>query len=206
MALSSFQAILWDFDGVLMDSNAIRDIGFIEVLENFPNEQVEKLVNYHKANGGLSRYHKFRYFYENILGEPVTEEMITWLAGKFSEIMRRKLLDASLIIKETASFVKKNYISLPMFIVSGSDQNELRSLCESHGLKDFFKGIFGSPTPKKQLVRNILDASGFNPAECLLIGDSINDYEAADTNGLQFMAYNNLGITQLSTVFIDLRS
>ena len=82
------KVIFWDFDGVLMDSNAVRDLGFERVLSAFPKEQVDQLLAFHQANGGLSRYVKFRYFFENIRGEPITEEEILVWAERFSGIMK----------------------------------------------------------------------------------------------------------------------
>lgn len=60
------KTIFWDFDGVLMNSNAVRDKGFELVLADYPKDQVKQLMDFHQANGGLSRYVKFRYFFENI--------------------------------------------------------------------------------------------------------------------------------------------
>lgn len=56
--------IFWDFDGVLMNSNAVRDKGFELVLANYPKNQVKQLMNFHQANSGLSRYVKFRFFFK----------------------------------------------------------------------------------------------------------------------------------------------
>ncbi len=56
--------ILWDFDGVILDSMPIREYGFRKIFENYDISLVDKLINYHKRNGGLSRYVKIKYFYE----------------------------------------------------------------------------------------------------------------------------------------------
>ena len=36
--------ILWDFDGVILDSMKIRDWGFREIFKDFDKNAVEKLV------------------------------------------------------------------------------------------------------------------------------------------------------------------
>lgn len=59
----SIEIIFWDFDGVIMDSMKVRDEGFKIVLKDYPSDQVEKLMEFHRNNGGLSRYVKFRYFF-----------------------------------------------------------------------------------------------------------------------------------------------
>ena len=59
--------ILFDFDGVILDSMPIREYGFRKIFENYDVALVEKLLVYHNQNGGLSRYVKIRYFFEKLL-------------------------------------------------------------------------------------------------------------------------------------------
>ncbi|WP_431242699.1 HAD family hydrolase [Flavobacterium sp. P21] len=147
--MENFKTILWDFDGVIMDSMPVRDKGFEIVLQKYPQEQVSLLMDYHRKNGGLSRYHKFRYFFEEIRKESITEDEIQGLAKQFSTVMLESLLDESLLIKDTVIFIEENYTKYNMHIVSGSDGNELRYICEKLGLSKYFISIHGSPTPKK---------------------------------------------------------
>ena len=60
-------SILFDFDGVIVDSMHIRDFGYREIVKEFSPDLVDRLVQYHRSNAGLSRYVKIRYFYENLL-------------------------------------------------------------------------------------------------------------------------------------------
>lgn len=196
--------ILWDFDGVLLNSNEVRDKGFLEVLKDFPEEEVNQLMRFHQANGGLSRYVKFRYFFEKIREEAITAEEIQEWANKFSKIMLHSLINNELLIEETINFVKKNHKNHSMHIVSGSDGNELNQICKGIGINHFFKSIQGSPTPKKQLVADLIEKHQYSLNQCLLIGDSINDYEAAKNNKIYFMAFNNKQIESLSDINIKL--
>lgn len=190
--LERFKVILWDFDGVILNSNAVRDLGFEKVLADFPQDKVEELLAYHRLNGGLSRYHKFRYFYEQILERPITDDDVMELASRFSIIMKKLLTDKSLLINDAVSFIRMNHTKYSMHIVSGSDQNELRYLCNELELDSYFKTILGSPTPKIENVRSILNEHAYKKEDVVLIGDSINDKEAATINGISFAGYNNL--------------
>lgn len=192
------EVILWDFDGVIMESNAIRDLGFQEVLKDFPKSEVEKLMDFHKSNGGLSRYVKFRYFFEEVRGEPIGEKAVQQWADKFSQIMMRLLINEDLLIPEITEFIKENHHRLKMHIVSGSDQDELREICSRLGINQYFKSIHGSPKPKKEWVKTIINSENYHPSVCVLIGDSINDYEAARENGIKFCAYNNSAVEEFS--------
>jgi len=199
--LENIKVIFWDFDGVIINSNSIRELGFRTTLNNYPEKQVEALIKYHRVNGGLSRYNKFRYFYETIRNENVDEERITALANIFSDVMRKLLTTKSLLIDETVNFIKEHYNNYCMHIVSGSDEKELNYLCECHSLSKYFISIKGSPTPKNELVKSILINNKYNSRECILIGDSINDYEAASLNGLHFWAYGNDELVKYNRIY-----
>jgi len=197
--LTKFDAVLWDFDGVLMNSNPVRDRGFAETLAGFPKEQVKALLDFHQANGGLSRYVKFRYFFETIRQETVTDQHVREWAQRFSGVVKSLLFNKGLLIDETLDWVRQHYLHQPMFIVSGSDQEELREVCSYHGIGCYFRDIFGSPTPKKQLVASLIQNYRYAAGNCVLVGDSINDYEAAEMNGLCFLPYNNPALLSFNT-------
>ena len=200
MILKKYKVIFWDFDGVLMNSNAIRDLGFEIVLKDFPKSEVDKLLNFHRINGGLSRYVKFRFFFEKIRNIKITESEVQEWANRFSEIMKKLLFDHDLLINETLSFVKQHSDDFQMFIVSGSDQRELRFLCDELLISKYFINIYGSPTPKNELVSRILNQNNIKKEQCILIGDSINDYEAAKHNKINFLSYNNPKLKYLDDI------
>lgn len=185
-----------------MDSNAVRDVGFERVLSEFPKEQVEQLLAFHQANGGLSRYVKFRYFFEEIRNESITDDEILIWAERFSLIMKELLVNPDLLIDETMSFVKENQGKYIMHITSGSDQNELRFLCKSMGIDGLFTSIHGSPKPKKEWVKELIEMHGYKKEECVLIGDSYNDFEAAQENGIRFFGYNNVKLLSFTSDYI----
>ena len=105
MKPENFKILLWDFDGVIIESNLVREAGFREVLNSFPKNQVEDLINYHNLNGGLSRYVKFRYFFEQIRKEPITSEEVDDLAYQFSKIMMKLLINPDLLISTVINFL-----------------------------------------------------------------------------------------------------
>jgi phosphoglycolate phosphatase-like HAD superfamily hydrolase len=198
-----YKVILWDFDGVIMDSMPIRDKGFEEVLKDYPEDQVEKLMIYHRSNGGLSRYVKFRYFFEEIRKEPIADDKILVLANKFSEIMLMLLMDEKLLIQDSCHFIRNYWKEYDMHIVSGSDGKELAVICQNLGLTKYFKTINGSPTPKKEIVRRIITEKKYPLSQIALIGDSINDYEASEVNQIVFFGYNNRALLKVSENYIE---
>lgn len=186
-----------------MDSMPVRDKGFEVVLDKYPREEIDQLMKFHRENGGLSRYVKFRYFFEEIKKQEVSEEEVQKYADLFSEVMLKHLIDESLLIADAIEFTRKNHPRYPMHVVSGSDQEELRHICRELGIENYFISIHGSPIPKKQLVKDLLGSNGYDPVETILIGDSINDYDAARVNGITFYGYNNPEIRKVSNNYIE---
>ncbi|MUU79063.1 HAD family hydrolase [Winogradskyella endarachnes] len=198
-----FKTILWDFDGVILDSMQVRDFGFREIFKDFKPLDVDKLIDYHRYNGGLSRYVKIRYFFEEIIGRATTEQEILEYASRFSDIMLNALVDQKNLIKDSVSFIKGNYNNYKFHIVSGSDQEELRFLCKALNLDKYFLSIEGSPTAKSKLVKDIIIKHNYAMESTCLIGDSINDFEAADNNEISFFGYNNETLKELSPNYIS---
>lgn len=183
--------VLFDFDGVILDSMPIRAYGFKKILEEFDDKLVEKLLDYHNVNGGLSRYLKIRYFFEEILNKDISEDKILVFAEKFSVIMKQELVNKKYLIADTLEFISKNFEYYNLHIVSGSDEKELKYLCKELNIDKYFKSISGSPIHKNNLVKNVLQSYKYKTNESILIGDSINDFEAARVNGIKFYGYNN---------------
>jgi HAD superfamily hydrolase (TIGR01549 family) len=184
--------IFFDFDGVILDSMPIRDYGFRKMVEKYPSNLVDEFIKYHRYNAGLSRFHKIKYFYNELLNEEISENKIQEYAEEFSLIMKSKLTDKKYLISETVEFIKNNFNNYIFHIVSGSEQNELRYLCKELGIEQYFNTIYGSPIHKNDLVKSILKDKKYSTEECILIGDSINDYNAAEANDIKFYGYNNI--------------
>ena len=203
MSPKKFKLILWDFDGVIIDSNEIREYGFNQVLKKYSIKQKQDLISFHRLNGGLSRYVKFRYFFEKILKKPISENEVNLLANQFSLIMRERLVDTSLIISETIKYIEELFnLKKEMHIVSGSDNNELIELCSKINVDKYFKTINGSPTPKNELVSRIITRNNLKLSDICLIGDAVNDFDAAKTNGITFFGYNNIKLKNLDQYLV----
>ena len=190
--MKKIDLIIWDFDGVILDSDDVRIFGFKECLKKHGNQnQIDLLINYHKENGGLSRYNKIGYFFSKILKKELNENLFKNILNEFNKIMINELSKKKYLINETVEYISNNYKNIEMHIASGSDHNELNFLCEKLKISHFFKSINGSPTTKFEIVKNIFKKNKLIKDNAILIGDSINDYEAAKFNSIIFYGYNN---------------
>lgn len=190
--LSEYRTLVFDCDGVILDSNRIKTAAFYEAASRFGTDAAQALVDYHVANGGISRYQKFEHFFDSIYPECGLElsaisreyEMAKSL-NLFSQIVRAGLRNCAI-----AEGLRELRLATPnacWMIVSGSDQAELRSLFAVRHLDQFFDGgIFGSPATKDSILQcNIKSRNLSLPA--LFLGDSKYDYIAARKHSLDFL-------------------
>ena len=177
--------LVFDCDGVILDSNAIKTEAFYEIGKQYSGEAGTRLAQYHIENGGESRYKKFKYFFENILNKRSSKKEVNRLSEIFSKITVNKVLTCP--IAEGIFELRKKTCKKKWLVVSGSDQEELRKIFIARGLyKSFNGGIFGSPDTKDTILdRELKLGNIIEPA--LFIGDSITDYKAAKNAGMDFI-------------------
>ena len=53
--------IIFDFDGVILDSVNIKTEAFYKLFEQYGSKIANQVVDYHIINGGMSRFKKFEY-------------------------------------------------------------------------------------------------------------------------------------------------
>ena len=195
--------ILFDFDGVIIDSMPTKTEGFRKIFSDFEPEAVQKILDYNNLNGGLSRYVKIRYFFEEILSSSIEENEVLRYADDFSKIVKKELTNKELLIAEVVDFLQRNHKNYRLHIVSGADEKELQYLCKELGVDQYFLSIHGSPTTKTELVQQLLEKHKYDLSETILIGDSINDHEAAEVNKIGFYGYNNPDLKAVTANYLE---
>ncbi len=187
MKISDCQAIIFDFDGVIVESGQIKTQAFAELYRSYGEAVVSAVVHYHQQHGGLSRYHKFRYFQQHLLNKPpLTLDEEQTLDRRFSELVMEAVI-ASAAVSGANEFICQEAPRIPLFIASGTPENELKTIVARRGLAPYFTAIRGAPTLKPALIADILTTHNLVPETVLMIGDALIDYESAQQNGIAFL-------------------
>lgn len=183
----AFAQIIFDFDGVILDSVAIKMNAFAEVYADEDPQAVSAVVAYQEAHGGVGRAEKFRYFERSLFGRPGCDRDISDLCARYAGIIDESMRKARFIPGAEALLA---YCSgaAPMHVVSGMPDPDLKSLLRQRALESYFDYVIGSPTSKLDAFRHILDETGIAAARTLAIGDSTTEFEAANALGIPFLA------------------
>jgi phosphoglycolate phosphatase-like HAD superfamily hydrolase len=187
LPISQYKTILFDCDGVVLNSNFLKIEAYrLTALEfGASEEDAMKLVNHHIEYTGISRNIKFTYFLETILKKQADESSMNHLLKQLNIEVERLLENCD--IAEGLERLREKTKQAHWMIVSGGDQEEIIRLFSRKSLLKYFDvGIFGSPDSKEEIVaRELKKTTGHSPA--LFIGDSKYDYQVAKKNNLDFI-------------------
>lgn len=181
------RAIVFDFDGVILESADVKTEAFLELYASYGPELVEKVRAHHLANLGISRFKKFAWIAEHLLGKPITEPESVALGERFSELALARVLAAPMVPGAQAA-LEALAPRMPLFVASGTPQGELDLIVDRRDLRRFFREVWGTPTEKPEIVRDLLARYALTPDQVLFIGDGVSDHKAATVTGLHFLA------------------
>ncbi len=182
----SIKAIIFDFDGVLVESVDVKTRAFARMFEDKGEEVVQQVIDFHLKNGGVSRVRKFKHYYKEILKCSLSEEKLEELCNTFSRLVIDEVI-YSPYVKGAKEFLDSVHSKIDLYVASGTPEEELREIVRCRGMDVFFKDVFGSPRQKDEIARTIINRNGYNSSEVIFVGDSITDLKGAQDAGIGFI-------------------
>ena len=111
------------------------------------------------------------------------------------DLRLRLLSNVSLLIQKNMTLATcvdcldslKSHLPLSRwFVVSSSDELELKNLYETRKISKFFLDILGSPKTKKENISFLIEKLSFEPSEAIFFGDACSDLKAASYFNIDF--------------------
>jgi phosphoglycolate phosphatase-like HAD superfamily hydrolase len=183
-----YDAIVFDFDGTLVDSNDVKAEAFGELYKSYGNEIVNKVISYHKENLGISRFPKFKYIQEHIIEELYNDEIRDELSIKFTCLVKERIVQIP-YIQGVQNFLDINHRYVPFFLASATPEKELKAIVSQRGMQQYFEDIYGFPLTKSQILCRIINKNSFTAKRVLMVGDAFSDWEGAKIAGTSFIIF-----------------
>ena len=188
------QAVFFDFDGVIADSEPLHLRAYQAVLEQdgialTRHDYYDRYLGYDDA--GL-----FEALAED-RGLTIHAATIDkWITAK-TAMIQTLLSDPSVLFSGAADCVRMCAARVPLAIASGALEPEIKVVLEHAGLRDCFRaiasasdGVRGKPAPDLYLlaIAKLREVARVDPRACVAIEDSHWGLEAARTAGLRTVA------------------
>jgi phosphoglycolate phosphatase-like HAD superfamily hydrolase len=190
--VTGLDILAFDFDGVLCQSVEVKTAAFAALYADHGPEVVAAVVAHHRAHGGVNRLDKIRHYESALLGRPADEAAIAAKARRFACLVVDNVIAAPLMPGAEA-FLDAHAGHLPLYVVSGTPQEELRHILAAKTLDRYFRGTFGAPTAKSTHLAAILKATGAAPDRAAMVGDALTDFNAAAACHMRFVGLRDAG-------------
>ena len=175
MDIEKYNTFIFDFDGVIIDSNFVKKEAIYKSVINYSDiETSKKFVQYFIDNSGIPREKKIKHFF--------SESISLKIKDKYEEILEKTYKNTNLI-PGVVSFInklKKN--NKDILIISGGDPKEIKSILKIKKIDYYFSHVYGGPLTKEE---NFKISNSKEPI--LFFGDSKHDYLVSLTLNLDFI-------------------
>lgn len=180
------QAIVLDFDGVVVESNQIKHQAFSELFSRYPT-WYDEIMTYHKAHNSVDRHQKFLYIQETIMKKPFSQNLANEWALQYAALTRSSIIKCP-FVQGAWEFLEEFQRRMPIFLASATPLDELEIIVKERGIYSFFTGIYGAPVKKTEIFYKISQKEQITPDQMVFIGDSREDYLSAHQFGCLFIA------------------
>ena len=199
------KAVIFDMDGVIVDSEPIHRVAYQKMFDEFEIEVSPELYASFtgKATLPICQYIcssfnlkispeilvacKRKYFRE-LFNEDTSFKLLDGVLELIQEYHKKALI---LVLASSASMININRIfkrfDLDIYFISKHSGAELKE-----------------SKPHPEIFKNAAKASGFLPSECMVIEDSTNGIAAAKAAGIYCVGYNSLHSKNQSYADADL--
>lgn len=185
------KVIIFDFDGVLVDSNRIKHDAWHDVFGDLnPSEKKIALGVYYGVYG-LTR----RIILENVfkaLGRPESQlqDFVEVRSAKYNFITQTGILESGLVAG-AKELLEKYCQKYALYINSSTPTDALDETIDNLGIRKYFKEIYGRPETKESALEKIFALEGINGNAAVFVGDAEFDRKAAYAFGCFFIGIRN---------------
>ncbi len=181
------RALIFDFNGVIVESTDMNASIYARLFSRFGDDVVAKVVEHYNQYGGIPRQARIEMYLREFAGIEPSEDLVHELSREFSRLYLDSLVEARFVpgAKEFLSGAGQGY---DKFLSSGAPEEDIPQMLNILGIGKYFIRGYGAPRKKSEHIREILEVYGYRPQEVVFIGDSPKDKEAAKENGIWFIA------------------
>ncbi|MEX2283732.1 MAG: HAD hydrolase-like protein [Gemmatimonadota bacterium] len=187
--------VAFDFDGVLVESNAGKRDAYFEVFSDLPGASSDVIRTVLEKNSGADRFGVINAVLDavTIQSGPIWSSraaLTEQLANRYNDICEQLAANCPEVHGASAMLTELSDI-VPLYIVSLTPESPLRRIVVCRGWARHFHGVLGLPTSKAEHLRNILVQQTISPDELLFVGDHDGDLKAARSVGCRFIGLQN---------------
>jgi beta-phosphoglucomutase len=189
----ALQAIVFDFDGVIADSEPLHLRAFQQALaEEGIDLTAQEYYARYLGYDDVGAFHALA----RDRGLPMSDRQVAALVARKGVCLQQMLQEGSVLFPGAREFIREAAAAVPIGIASGALRHEIDEIVEAAGVADLFSVIVAagdtpqskpSPAPYVMAFERLRGATGdtLEPRRCVAIEDSRWGLESAQGAGLR---------------------
>ena len=174
------RAVVFDFDGTLVLSNAIKEDSFYAVAGAFPGGRERMQMVVAMKPGDRSAV------WTRFTSEMGLVERTNDLIAQYTALCETRIKACPERSGASASLQTLRAAGLRLYVNSSTPAEPLRSITAARFAAGTFDGVHGGHGRKLENLRYIAAAARLEPSHIAMVGDGIDDFDAARAFGCHF--------------------
>ncbi len=183
------KVIVFDFDGVIVDSNRLKEEAFSKIFKG--TDISPALVDEIQRENTGTRFDMLRdIFVKSGRSENEIARLVDEYAARFDETAQGGIVEQGMFsgAREILERLSGRY---PLYLNSMTPQIALEKTVGHLGIGYCFRQLCGWPPVKEEHMKNIIVREDVTPREVVMVGDGEGDFAAARATGCMFIGVAN---------------
>jgi phosphoglycolate phosphatase len=186
-----FEVVVFDFDGTLVESNAIKRQTYFEVAEalgDVADVVIEVIATVTGDRSRILREVVVRTAARQNL--PGTRSVDAWsaeLVANYSATCERRIVQCPAVAGAMHALPRLQASGCRLFVNSATPLTNLTRIIQLRALESFFAGLYGAPASKVDNLTAIQQTTDVPFHRMLMVGDGEDDRQAAREVGCAFV-------------------
>lgn len=182
MGAAATRVIVFDLDGTLIESDAVKTRAYYDIFPPAAAPVVEAAI---RADRYENRFARIARILRGVSGSEPPQAEVDRLAKAYNDICEThqstcaERAGASRVLSRLAA-------SLSLYVCSGTWEESLVRVVKARGWQGHFRGVFGGPRKKTENLARVAQDARAAWGEMLVVGDTRDDKDAAEAKGCRF--------------------
>jgi len=192
------KVIVFDFDGVIVDSNALKYNAFFKLFPESDTKAQNTVKEVMFSIGDRTRFKILEQIMKKLeKRKDEIENLVAHYAGKYNEIVQKEIFEKGLTpgALETLKNLSRDY---NLYINSATPEFALKETLGRLDINRFLRASYGrisgadsKESAKKTNLQRIMEREEVGGEKVLVVGDDEADWQAAQVCGCNFIGISN---------------
>lgn len=181
--------VVFDFDGTLVRSNAIKVEGFNVTCRNILGaDAAAALAAARQAVPHADRHMLFAAVVRQLdVTGARARSLAARLTKEYSDYCRHEIAQCAEVAGATEALKTLSSAGMSLFVNSATPREPLVRSVTDRDFGTYLSGIYGGPQGKEANLRAIATQNGLEFEEIMVVGDGMDDWDSASTCGAHFV-------------------